>query len=246
MKLLKKSSFVMMVFLCAITLATCTSLTPEETLYLNEMLQYAQQGIEQVTGSSLRDIATDYVNHILGPNPLFLLLFAGAQELHLPVFPYESARISTACMSQFESPPGSSIFWDFAFVVRPNANLRAPIMHGDAGGVGGMTPSFSMDFYNVNPDHVDVAEFFGDQLDKINQALDIVEPYQRTGEDRGEWTPHLAPYKSAYRIEMEEPEDADETQKQAYANAALRPSSYSTMPTSPVWKKISHQRMIRI
>jgi hypothetical protein len=221
MKFIKKQAFLVIVFFCAITLTTCTSLTPEETLYLNEMLEYAQQRIDQVSGSALRDIHTDYENHILGPNPLFLLLFAGANQLHLPVFPYESERITTACMSQFESPPGSSIFWDFAFVVRPNANLRAPIMHGDAGGVGGATPSFSMDFYNVNPDHVTVDEFFGDQLDKINQALILVEPYQRIGEDRGEWTPHLDPYKSDYRIEMEEPEDADDLEKQAYAEAAV-------------------------
>ena len=94
-------------------------------------------------------------------------------------------------------------------------------MHGDAGGVGGMTPSFSMDFYNVNRDHVDVEEFFGDQIDKINQALALVEPYQRTGEDRGAWTPHLEDFKSDYRIEMEEPEDADDAEKLAYADAVL-------------------------
>lgn len=219
MKVYRKIAVLMMIFVFATGLSTCTSVSPEETLYLNEMLEYAQERLEQA-GCSLRDIATDYENHILGPNPLFLLLFAGAKELHLPVFPYESDRISTACMSQFESPPDSSIFWDFAFVVRPNANLRAPIMHGDAGGVGGATPSFSMDFYSVNPEHVDVDDFFGDQLDKIQEALALVEPYQRTGEDRGAWTPHLEPYKSDYRIEMEEPEDADDTQKQAYANAA--------------------------
>ena len=213
----------MMVFFCAITLTTCTSITPEETLYLNEMLEYAEQKLEQVSGISLREISTDYENHILGPNPLFRLLFAGANELHLPVFPYESDRISTACMSQFESPPDSSIFWDFAFVVRPNANLRAPIMHGDAGGVGGATPSFSMDFYNANQDHVSVEDFFADQLDKINQALALVDPYQRKeGEGRGEWTPHLDSYKSAYRIEVEEPEDADDTEKQAYTDAVLQ------------------------
>ena len=221
MKFFKKPALVMMVFLCTITLTTCTSLSPEETLYLNEMREYAQQRLGQVEGITERDNYTDYENHILGPNPLFLLLFAGANELHLPVFPYESDRISTACMSQFESPPDSSIFWDFAFVVRPNANLRAPIMHGDAGGVGGATPSFSMDFYNVNPDHVSVDDFFGDQLDKITQALALVQPYQRTGEDRGKWTPHLEPYKSGYRIEMEEPEDANDAEKQAYTVAVV-------------------------
>ena len=221
MKLCRKLALLIMIFVFTIGLSTCTSVSPEETLYLNEMLQYAQERLAEVPGISLRDIAADFENHILGPNPLFLLLFAGANELHLPVFPYKSDRISTACMSQFESPPDSSIFWDFAFVVRPNANLRAPIMHGDAGGVGGATPAFSMDFYNVNPDHVDVEEFFGDQIDKINEALALVQPYQRTGEDRGAWTPHLEPYKSAYRIETEEPEDADDTQREAYNKAVL-------------------------
>jgi hypothetical protein len=218
MKMLKKSVLLMMVFFCTITLSTCTSLTPEETAYLNDMLEYAQQKLEQVPDLSPReDFAAD---HILGPNPLFLLLF-GNKELHLPVFPYESNRIATACMSQFESPPESSIFWDFAFVVRPNANLRAPIMHGDAGGgIAGMTPFFSMDFYNVSGDNVNVAEFFGGQIDKINQALTIVEQYQRKeGEDRGEYTEHLDDFKSAYRIEMEEPKNASGIEKQEYADA---------------------------
>ncbi len=117
MKMYKKMATLMMVFFCLISLSTCASVEPEATLYLNEMLEYAQERLEQVPGCSLRDIAADFEDHILGPNPLFLLLFAGANELHLPVFPYESDRISTACMSQFESPPDSSIFWDFAFVV---------------------------------------------------------------------------------------------------------------------------------
>ena len=221
MKMYKKMAALMMILICVISLSTCTSVEPEATLYLDEMLKYAQARLDQVPGNSLRDIAADFDNYILGPNPLFVLIFGGATELHIPLFPYESGRIATACLSQFESPPDSSLFWDLAFVVRPNANLRAPIMHGDAGGVGGMTPSFSMDFYNVNQDHVDVDEFFGDQIDKIKEALALVQPYQRTGEDRGAWTPHLEPYKSDYRIEMEEPEDADDAQKQAYTDAVL-------------------------
>ena len=221
MKMYKKIAALMMILVCIISLSTCTSVEPEATLYLDEMLQYAQARLDQVPGNSLRDIAADFDNYILGPNPLFVLIFGGATELHIPLFPYESDRIATACLSQFESPPDSSLFWDLAFVVRPTANLRAPILHGDAGGVGGMTPSFSMDFYNVNQDHVDVDKFFGEQIDKIKEALALVQPYQRTGEDRGAWTPHLEPYKSDYRIEMEEPEDADDAQKQAYTDAVL-------------------------
>ena len=74
--------------------------------------------------------------------------------------------------------------------------------------------------HNVNDGHVDVTAFFGDQLGKIQEGLDLVASYQRQGDDRGKLTPHLDPYKSIYRIEMEEPEDADEAEKAAYAAAA--------------------------
>lgn len=218
MKTCKKSIFALLIALLPL-LATCTSLTPDVTLYLDLMRQYAQQRLVQMPGIALRDIAADYQDYVLGPNPLFLLLFGGARELEIPLFPYESDHIANTCLSQFESPPDSSIFWDFACVVRPNANLRAPILHGDAGGVGGMTPSFSMDFYNVTGDQVDIDTFLGDQLPKINEALALVASYQRQGDERGKLTPHLDPYKSVYRIEMEEPEDADEAEKEAYATA---------------------------
>ena len=215
MKVQKKIVFALLIALLPL-LATCTSITPDTTLYLDLMRQYAQQRLEQMPGIEQR---SDIEDLILGPNPFFLLLFGGARELHIPLSTYESNHIANSCLSQFESPPDSSVFWDFALVVRPNANLRAPILHGDAGGVGGMTPSFSMDFYNVNSAFVDVDTFFGDQIEKIQEALDLVETYQRQ-EDRGEWTPHLEPYKSDYRIEMEEPEDADQSEKEAYAAAA--------------------------
>jgi len=171
----------MVISIITLSLYTCTSVLPESSHYLNNMLTYAQERLQNMPGIVLRDIAADYENYIIGPNPLFRLLFGGATKLHIPLFPYESDHIATACLSQFESPPASSIYWDFAFVVRPNANLRAPILHGDAGGVGGMTPSFSMDFYNVNDAHVDVDEFLVDQIDKIQQARALVKPYQRTG-----------------------------------------------------------------
>lgn len=162
-------------------LATCTSLTPESTRYLDLMRQYAQQRLEQMDGSALRDIVADFDDYILGPNPLFRLLFGGAREMKIPLYPYESEHIATASLSQFEAPPESALFWDFAFVVRPTADLRPPILHGDAGAVGGMTPSFSMDFYNVNPPDVAVDTFFGDQLVTIRDALALVRPLPAAG-----------------------------------------------------------------
>src|SRR5210317_461573 len=100
MKMYKKMATLMMILICVISLSACTSVEREATLYLDEMLQYAQERLDQVPGSSLRDIAADYENHILGPNPLFVLIFGGATILHLPVFPYDSDRITTACLSQ--------------------------------------------------------------------------------------------------------------------------------------------------
>ena len=84
-----------------------------------------------------------------------------------------------------------------------------------------MATSFSMDFYNVHRAEIDVDTFFGDQIEKLNQGLALVAQYQRTGEDRGKYTRHLDPYKSAYRIEVEKPDTTVEAELQAYHDAAL-------------------------
>ena len=86
MKIYKKIIFTLLVALLPF-LATCTSLTPDATLYLDLMRQYAQERLDQMPGIALRDIAADYQDYILGPNPFFLLLFGGARELEIPLSP---------------------------------------------------------------------------------------------------------------------------------------------------------------
>jgi hypothetical protein len=79
-----------------------------------------------------------------------------------------------------------------------------------------------MDFWNVNQDAIDWVEFFGDQIEKLEQGHALVEAYQRTGDDRGKYTQHLIPYKwEDYRIEIEEPDTDDENDRKAYYDAAL-------------------------
>ena len=168
-----------------------------------------------------RDIAQDFDNYILNLTLLPRLIF-GNRQLEVHLYPLESDHMATACISQFEVPPDSANFTDVAFVVRPNADLRAPFMHGDAlKGMAGMSTSFSMDFYDVNMDEIDVDTFFGDEVAKLEQGLALVEQYQRTGEDRGKYTTHIDAYKSKYRIEIEVPDTDVEAELKAYHDAAL-------------------------
>jgi hypothetical protein len=215
-----------LVLLCCITLLVSCAKTPEKDydLYKN-MQEYLLQKFQAMPGFQTRDIAQDFDDYVLKLTLIPRLVF-GEKELEVHLYPGESDHMATACISQFEEPPDSGNFSDVAFVVRPNANIRAPYLHGDAlKGMAGMSTSFSMDFYDVNMDEINVDTFFGDQVEKLNEGLEIVQEYQRLPEDqggnRGTYTPHLDPYKSKYRIEIQKPDSKDEAELKAYHDAAL-------------------------
>ncbi len=219
--------FVICVIFSISALLSCTR-PPEEDydLYKN-MQQYLLEKFQEMPGFNERPIARDFDDYILRLTLIPRLVF-GSRQLEVHLYPNESDHMATACISQFEVPPNSDNFTDVAFVVRPNANIRAPFMHGDAlKGMAGMATSFSMDFYNVtndaerNSDLIDVDVFFGDQIAKLNEGLALVEPYQRTGDDRGKYTKHLTQYKSPYRIEIEIPDTSVAADRKAYHDAAL-------------------------
>ncbi|MCP4715521.1 MAG: hypothetical protein GY868_10415 [Deltaproteobacteria bacterium] len=196
---------------------------PDYNLYA-DMRAYAETKLNDSGATVRQDIADLFQDYVLDLAGLFRAVFGSAQlEVHLSS--YESPRIAVASLSQFEVPPASGTFTDFAFTVRPAANLRAPILHGDAvKGMAGSDSSFSMDFYDLSGAIVDLEEFFGeDQLAVINEALDLVEPYQRTGEDRGKYIEHIKEQSSGiYRIEIDESyigEDGEEARQQYYAAA---------------------------
>lgn len=227
MKISKLFLFSLCAVFCISCLLSCTR-PPEEDydLYKN-MQHYLLEKFQEMPGFNERAIARDFDDYILKLTLIPRLVF-GSRQLEVHLYPNESDHMATACISQFEVPPNSDNFTDVAFVVRPNANLRAPFMHGDAlKGMAGMATSFSMDFYNVtndaegNSELISVDAFFGDQIAKLNDGLALVELYQRTGEDRGKYTKHLVQYKSKYRIEIEIPDTSVAAELKAYHDAAL-------------------------
>lgn len=227
MKISKLFLFPLCAVFCISSLLSCIR-PPEEDydLYKN-MQQYLLEKFQEMPGFNERAIARDFDDYILKLTLIPRLVF-GNRQLEVHLYPGESDHMATGCISQFEVPPDSENFTDVAFVVRPNANLRAPFMHGDAlKGMAGMSTSFSMDFYNVTNDTegnsslIDVDAFFGDQIAKLNEGLALVEQYQRTGDDRGKYTQHLKQYKSKYRIEIEIPDTSVAAALKAYHDAAL-------------------------
>ncbi len=203
-------------------LAGCRTEPAESQLDFYAMREYALEKIQSVQDAREREIGNTFDSYIIEFDPLFGRFPIDAQ-IQAHVFPYEASHIANACISQFEVPPQSGNYFDFTFAIRPTADLRAPIIHGDAlKGQPGMSGSFSMDLYNVNPGSVDVDTFLGDRLSDIQDGLLLVERYQRTGDERGKWIPHLQKYTSSYRVEIEEPEDATEQEMEAYAQAAYQ------------------------
>ena len=195
--------------LCMTILTACGPAEEDFDIYQN-IATYALQKYV-AAGAVVRSDITDQFNDLDGSDYILRLkglirLVFGAPRLEVHLSSYTGQRIAVASVSQFEVPPNSGVFTDAAFTVRPDADVRAPILHGDAvKGMGGMDSSFSIDFYNVNPDYIRINKFFGDQIDKIEQALALVEPYQRQGEDRGKYIEHIAEYSTAdLRIEIDE------------------------------------------
>jgi len=204
--------------------SSCAPELPDYDIYAT-MRQYAEQKLAAGGAIARQDFpakfSDEYIIDLVSANPLFALVFGG-RELEVHLASYESAAIAVSSLSQFEVPPGSGNFTDFAFVVRPAANLRAPFVHGDAlKGMAGSDSSFSMDFYNVNQEAIDYEAFFGDQAAKLDEALALVAPYQRQGEDRGKYTKHLVAYKSPYRIEIDESYIPEGTDRQTYYEDVL-------------------------
>ncbi len=69
-------------------------------------------------------------------------------------------------------------------------------------------------------------QFFGeDGIELLQQGLALVQKFQRIpqeqGGNRGKNTPHLDPYKSVYRIEIQVPETEVEAELKEYHDAAL-------------------------
>ena len=74
-----------------------------------------------------------------------------------------------------------------------------------------------MDFFNPDPENISVKEFFGEELENVQEALAIVEKYQRSVEEgRGKITKYLDPHKSEYRFELMEPKTEDEAIRKEY------------------------------
>lgn len=213
-----------------VVVSGCSTHAPNYDEKVSEMLddikKYAQTRFEELDGSAPRQDILDAFNEtIYDLGPLMWLAF-GNTRLQLNFLAYESTRVAAASISQFEVPPASGAFSDTAFVIRPSADMNAPIMHGDAlKYMAGMTGSFSMDFYNINEENVDLEMFFGENLEDIHTALALVEQYQRKppeeGGNRGNFTPHLDAYKSPYRFEIQEPKTVDDDELQQYLDAAF-------------------------
>ena len=142
----------------------------------------------------------------------------GSSTLGIPMASYESDRITAASISQFEVPPKSGYYRDFTFNLRPKFECRAPVFHIDfmkpSPGLPGLC---SMDFFNVDPENIKLEAFFGAEMDTVKKAMSLVEKYQRTAaEGRGKITAYLNPFKSPYRMELQEPKTKDEKVRQEY------------------------------
>ncbi|MEI6125096.1 MAG: hypothetical protein WCQ99_00945 [Pseudomonadota bacterium] len=167
-----------------------------------------------------RPISQDFKNFSLDLSFPYSKLFGGS-SLGIPLVSYESDRITAASISQFEVPFKSSYYRDFTFNLRPRFDCRAPVFHIDfmkpSPGLPGLC---SMDFFNVDPQNINLETFFGKEMDTIKKAMAGVEKYQRTvAEGRGKITAYLNPFKSPYRMELQEPKTKDEKVRQAYYEA---------------------------
>jgi hypothetical protein len=165
---------------------------------------------------------TDYFEGFSVPLSFPFTKLFGAKALGVPLASYENDRISAATISLFELPPGSGYYSVFTLNVLPRAAFRAPVLHVDflkpSPGTSGM---FILDFFNVDKDAISYEAFFGDTLETIRKAVAIVDQYQRPADQgRGELSRYLDPYKSPYRLELQEPQGDDEAARQAYFTAA--------------------------
>ncbi len=185
-----------------------------------ELAEWSTEQFEQ-QGMQPRAISEYFENFSLQLGFPFSTLF-GASEQGIQLISFENDPVSAATVSMFELPPGSEYYSVFTLNVVPRYGYRAPIMHCDfmkpAAGVSGM---FILDFFNIDTDEISYEEFFGDDIATINEALELVDQYQRTEEQgRGKISRYLDPFKSQYRIELSEPKTDDEEVRRAYYTAA--------------------------
>lgn len=175
----------------------------------NDLKQFT---LEKFAAAQARPVGTITVNLSFPFSKIF-----GDSVMAIPLKSFETNRIAAASISQFEVPPGSGYFRDFTFNIRPRYAFRAPVFHIDfmkpSPGVPGLC---SMDVFNVDPDTIDYKAFFGAEMANVQKALGLVKQYQRTVEQgRGKVTKYLDPFKSPYRIELQEPA-GDEAARKAY------------------------------
>jgi len=142
----------------------------------------------------------------------------GSSVIGVPVRAYETDRMATVTISQFEVPPASGYYRDFTLNIRPRYEYRAPAFHIDfmkpSPGVPGLC---TIDFFNVDREGISFESFFGSEIENVNKAMAMVENYQRTVEQgRGKITKYLDPYKSPFRIELQEPKTKDENVRKKY------------------------------
>jgi hypothetical protein len=209
----------------ALLLVSCMPEQPDYNLYEN-MSDYFEQRLS-AHGATARDDMPDLFTseHIRDLTGLVRIMF-GSPQLEVHLSSYESSAVAVASYSMFEVPPDSAVYTDFAFTIRPAAGMKAPILHGDAlKAMPGMPGSFELSFLDVNKDVIDSDAFLGDQVEKINEALELVEPYQRQEEDRGKYVQYLKDHMDErYRIEVDETyiQDATEEARMAYYDAILQ------------------------
>lgn len=177
----------------------------DNNLY-QEMWNFAQTTLV-AHGMRKREISDYFENYSL-KLPFLSRLVLGCSKVGIQLTSFESKSVTVASITKMEKPEGSSYFCDFALFIRPSADLRAPILHTDALdpmlGVKGM---FEVHLYNCNQADVNIDEFFGDNISKIKEALEMVEPYQKTVEQgRDKYTAHLEPYLGEYRAELAQPD----------------------------------------
>jgi len=164
-----------------------------------------------------RPISQNFENFTIDLGFPYSKLF-GDSQLGIPLLSYESDRIIAATISQFEVPPQSGYYRDFTFNLRTRYGYKAPIFHIDfmkpSPGLPGLC---SMDFFNVDPETINLETFFGPEINQIKKAMALVEKYQRTvDQGRGKITAYLNPWKSKYRMELQAPEAKDETASKEY------------------------------
>ena len=224
MKILKIIGTVLLVVivLAAIFVATFKPPKYEDFGVFNDLKKFT---LDKFAAAAPRPVGTFTLQLSFPYSKIF-----GSDVIALPLKSFETDKIGAASMSQFEVPPESGYFRDFTFNIRPRYGFRAPVFHIDfmkpSVGVPGLC---SMDVFNVDPESINYEKFFGGEIDNVKKALALVAKYQRTVEQgRGKITKYLDPYKSPYRVELQEPKD-EAARKEYYLAAG---EAYKIMLTA--------------